>query len=64
MDQQAQFDFGAHLLGDIHAEAEHVGFSVRFDVNQLVAEGDDVVLAVARDQLQSALRLAGVGNPL
>ena len=55
----AELAFDARLFGDIDAEGEDVAVAVgRLD--ELVAIGDDVRVAVAMGEVQETLRLAGV----
>ena len=57
--ERAELVFGADLLGDVDAEAEHVRLAAG-DVDELVAVGDDADFAVdvAADEAGPALRLS------
>ena len=57
MNERAQLFFGAHLLGDVDAEAEYIGIRAgHFD--ELVAVGDNADVAVAVAELEPPLGLA------
>ena len=56
-DEGAEFVFGAHLLCDVDAEAEHVGVAAG-DLDELVAVGDDAHFAVDVAEVEQTLHLA------
>ena len=57
----SELAFGANLFADIDAEAEDVGDTAR-NVDELVAVGDDAVLAVGVREMEEALGFAGLAD--